>query len=127
MTKILSDHIKRGKKLIPPFLAMGTHVDVSWVNKILPEIIWLAIINEKIGNKDGAEISRLLIESASNLNKSDKKIYAYLSSYENIDNGFKENLINNLKHLGILSELKDCLSDFLCIYPKCPLTFILEK
>jgi hypothetical protein len=55
-SRILSDHRKVGKKFIPPMLDIGVFKDANWKEFILPELLWIALLNEKHGLRDGAEL-----------------------------------------------------------------------
>ncbi len=53
-TKILSNHKKVKKKLLPPFLyKLGPLEEISWVKTILPELFWTAIVQGYHGRKRG--------------------------------------------------------------------------
>ena len=54
--KILEDHKKEGKKLKPPLLTIGIFVDLSWVDYIIPDVIWITLLKERFGEKVGTEI-----------------------------------------------------------------------
>ena len=54
---ILQDHKQIGKKFIPPAKYRIQNLEeVYWSNDILPEMVWIAIINEKFGTKRAVEI-----------------------------------------------------------------------
>ena len=52
--KVLQDHKQRGKTLIPPVTHMlGPLREVSWVKTILPELLWVALIQDRYGHHMG--------------------------------------------------------------------------
>jgi hypothetical protein len=56
--KILEDHKQVGKKYIPPYVyLLGEGKDIEWRQRIIPEYIWLAILNFKFGWADGADLT----------------------------------------------------------------------
>ena len=55
--KILKDHKKVGTRLVPPLLTAIGESDYSYVEKGIPQIIWIALLNKKFGIKKGTSIS----------------------------------------------------------------------
>ncbi|MBK8982398.1 MAG: hypothetical protein IPM38_08810 [Ignavibacteria bacterium] len=58
--KVLDDHKQIGKKFIPPLLQLGNFQDVDWQTIMIPELIWIGLINEMYGIKKGADLSLAL-------------------------------------------------------------------
>ncbi|WP_292655690.1 hypothetical protein [Nitratifractor sp.] len=55
--KILQDHSKIGKRLVPPLKSSNIPLrEGDYTKEILPEIIWIGLIHEKIGLKRGIEL-----------------------------------------------------------------------
>ena len=54
---VLSDHKRVRSKLITPFNdTFGGVRDVSWVNTMIPELLWIALLHEKHGDRRAVEI-----------------------------------------------------------------------
>jgi len=54
---ILADHRRAKSRLITPFNdAFGPLREVSWVNTIIPELLWIALVQERFGLRRGIEI-----------------------------------------------------------------------
>lgn len=54
---ILSDHKRVKSKLVAPFnAAFGPMREVSWINTMIPELLWIALVQEKYGPRRGVEI-----------------------------------------------------------------------
>jgi hypothetical protein len=62
--RILLDHKQVGKKFIPPMLTIGVFKEVRWIEIILPELLWIALLNDKYGLRMGAELSLAVAQSA---------------------------------------------------------------
>jgi hypothetical protein len=59
--RILANHKQVGKRFIPPFVAtLGPLSEVRWVDDVLPELLWLALLNHQHGWKDGADLCLVL-------------------------------------------------------------------
>src|SRR5262245_12357695 len=55
--KVLQDHKRQGKILIPPFTSMlGPLQEVSRVKTIMPELIWIALIQDSHGHREGVQL-----------------------------------------------------------------------
>ena len=54
---ILADHKKVKSKLVTPFnVAFGPMREVSWINTMISELLWIALVQEKYGPQRGVEI-----------------------------------------------------------------------
>jgi hypothetical protein len=54
---VLADHKKVKSKLITPFNdAFGAMHEVSWINIMIPELLWIAMVQEKYGLRRSVEI-----------------------------------------------------------------------
>ena len=47
--KVLSDHKKIGSKLVPLWPLLFPSEDVRWSGNIIPELLWLGLLNEQYG------------------------------------------------------------------------------
>lgn len=122
--RVLQDHLRLGKKLIPPLLAHGKFQDVSWVDFMIPELIWIALLNKEYGKQKGAEITRLYIKSIKELFPDNKLTCYFLSSLERYNKNESAKLLNDLERIGILNLLNSCYVNFVRIYPKSPLIIL---
>ncbi len=84
---VLSDHKRVGKRFIPPFVAeLGALNEVSWRTDIIPELLWLALLNDKHGLRDGAELGRQVAVAAKGAYNSEPLVwFAATSAYSLLD------------------------------------------
>ena len=54
---VLEGHKKVGSKFIPPMMQLPNWTEISYINQILPEIIWMGLINDEFGYRDGIDLS----------------------------------------------------------------------
>ncbi|MFC2026411.1 DUF5677 domain-containing protein [Chloroflexota bacterium] len=121
--RILSDHKKVGKTLVPPMRDyLGEQGTVSWEDRILPELIWLAVIIERLGVKRGVEVGVRIAKLANGI-LSDE-YFAFVSSFDLLSTAQKQNLLQLLKDENYFDELSKSLSPLLQLYPECPLKFL---
>jgi hypothetical protein len=125
---ILSDHKRIGKRFIPPFFdGLGTRQDYSWMNQILPELIWISCLNRYFGLKRGAElVVALSMETRKQFSES-PNWFATVSSYSTLTSSQTETIIASLTGLKLLEEIRSGLFQLLSLYPKCPLAFLYQK
>lgn len=56
-TPVLGDHKRIKSKLVTPFNnAFGPMREVSWINMMIPELLWIALVQESWGPRRGVEI-----------------------------------------------------------------------
>jgi hypothetical protein len=56
--RVLDDHKQVGKKFLPPFIAhLGSLNEVSWVDDLLPELLWLGMLNDRHGLRAGVSLN----------------------------------------------------------------------
>lgn len=56
-TPVLGDHKRIKSKLVTPFNdAFGPIHEVSWINMMIPELLWIALVQEAWGPRRGVEI-----------------------------------------------------------------------
>jgi hypothetical protein len=54
---VLADHRRVKSRLVTPFNdAFGSLHEVSWVNTMIPELLWIALVQEQFGPHRGVEI-----------------------------------------------------------------------
>jgi hypothetical protein len=127
---ILTDHKRIGKRFIPPFITkIGPLEEVGWLDYSLPELVWLAILNESCGLETGAELAVSLAKETERVYVGKmRKWFAPLSIYDRLlDSEQKNDVSKALKKSGKLEPLKKALSSFISLYPSCPLNFLFES
>lgn len=56
-TSVLGDHRRAKSKLVTPFNdAFGPICEVSWINTMVPELLWIALLQDAWGPRRGVEI-----------------------------------------------------------------------
>lgn len=124
--KILQDHKQQGKSLIPPFKYMlGSLQEFSWVKTMLPELLWIALIQDYYGHCKGVELITLLAQSARKCSYAGgNRIFATISTFGEMSTTEQANLQNELVVSGGLFEIQKALFPLIAFYPECPLRFL---
>ena len=123
---ILQDHKREGKRFIPPFNHMlGPLYEVSWVRTILPELLWIALIQNYYGLQEGVEIITKLNRVTLECSPSEKlQLFATISSFERVKLEEYACIQTKLADAGELFKIQKALLPLVVFYPKCPLRFI---
>jgi hypothetical protein len=126
--RILADHKREGKKLIPPFTHMlGPMTDVSWVKTMLPELTWIAVIQEHSGLHIGVELITAVARAASGVHPLPvTRFFGYISAFEGWDSNAQEAVRSQLNASGQLSLIQESLLPLVALYPQCPLRFFVD-
>jgi hypothetical protein len=126
MKRILSDHRKVGKKLVPPFVSsVGPMKDVSWVRLIVPELIWIGIIHKCYGHKEAVKIITYMTRAMRILFEDDiKRKFCFASEWATISSFQTETFIKNNTNAEEFGKFNAAILPFVNLYPECPLSKI---
>jgi hypothetical protein len=123
--KILEGHKKVGKKFIPPVMQWPGFREVNWVNDIIPELIWIAVLQKKLGyriaNEAMAELHTMYIDVCDT-----KYLHSFFSSYDALSKVAKESLKKKFGESKYFDKLFEGLKDIQYYYPEHPLQFLYE-
>lgn len=125
---ILSDHKREGKRFIPPLAQLGT-TPISWVQTLLPELIWIGLLNHKFGLSIGAELSLGLSRAVAEIvpHAPDARWPIAISTFVQPETSHRERLLEELSKLGHLESLKTALLPLILFYPECPLKYLYSE
>jgi hypothetical protein len=125
-TKVLANHQRKGKRLIPPLMQLTGLEETSWVKLILPELIWIALLNEFHGLKCGTELALRLPQETINVCEDTigNTWFAPISSYGCLSTNQQIEVLERLKSQSILGDYQIALSVLVVHYPECPLNFL---
>ncbi len=127
--RVLSDHKRVGKRFIPPMLQIpGGFEEMRWIERPLPELLWLAFLHDLYGYEAGSQIAIGLARAAASLT-GDKSTYAATSAYTSLDGGRQRRLRSLLEEAGFsadMERLATAVADLVSLYPKCPLSFLVQ-
>lgn len=124
-SRVLDDHKREGKKFVPPFLQLGNVESIKWELPIMPELLWLALLNSSHGVRDGAQLAISLTQAATSV--SAKKWFAPISSYLVFTPEQQEQVLEELATKKSTEPLRQALNSLVWFYPDCPLRFIFTE
>jgi hypothetical protein len=124
--KVLEDHKKVGSRFIPPMKQIPNMNSTSYVNQMLPELIWIGLINDSIGYIRGARLIEKIFIAADEIWARDAQTnFAYASSYGMLDDDEERAFLDKLTPLNVLDDLKTYLAPLVLLYyDEFPMRFI---
>ena len=125
--RVLSGHRRQGKRFIPPFLQYMNLTETRWLDDLVPELIWIALIIDRFERQRGAEICVGLAKAAAACSTKATGAYAFISEYSRLKSREQQCVIDKLADAEILNELGDALQVLKIYYPESPFAFILSN
>ena len=124
--RVLADHRKVGNKFIPPLIAdLGPLNEIRWLNDLVPEFVWLALLSDRYGLKTGTDLARRFALAATVARgEKRRKWFALASAYAELDAAERDAVMDELEADGAAQQIRDALSPLLTFYPECPLRFL---
>jgi hypothetical protein len=126
--RALSDHKQVGKRFIPPMIeATGGVEGVSWIEQLLPELLWLGLLNETHVT-EGPSLAVSLIKAAKEATgESPRDWFATTSSYLRLTQEQKQAVVTSLTETEDLDRIRAALAVLVAFYPECPLAFLFDS
>lgn len=123
--EVLKGHKKVGSKFIPPMMQLPNWSEISYVNQILPEIMWMGLLNDRYGYREGIKLASNFAKRAFELRETDKHInFTLVSNFNQLSSGKKAELLRGLEADSTLAQYRDSLSPLTRLYDNFPLSFI---
>jgi hypothetical protein len=106
-------------------MQIGPWREVNYVNDILPELIWIGLINNTLGYVNGARLFEKIVESALGANSElPKKNYAILSELGSLAERDREVFLSSLEEKSILTQFRNIVAPLVLLYEECPIKYI---
>lgn len=121
--KILADHKQKGKKFIPQMMQHYFLEEVNWINDFVPELMWIALVQGKLGHKEANEVILELHEIYLQVSES-TSVMAFFSSYASLTESQKLLFIDKFKACNSYDRLLKGIKDLQYFYPQHPLEFL---
>lgn len=131
--KVLKDYKKNKKKYLAPMNHLlqdrgwtVNAVEISHRYEIIPEIIWIAILHEKIGIELASEILPELLKIGILHRQTERsKISCFASSWKFID--LSGSFVKEMEESGFLEILSSALSGFIHLFPESAISCLVLK
>lgn len=97
----------------------------SYVNDMLPELIWLGLIHDRRGYRFGARVLETIVEVSKAWPKSDESSnLALQSAYRVLTPGQKSELVDALTAADLLEEVREAVAPLVLLYDGFALSFV---
>lgn len=123
--KVLGSYQRVRTKFVPPLLQAFNFDYVSWTNQTMPELIWWDVLANKVSLRFSAMVAEEIAKYFRAKNKQDRW-WAFISDYSHISDQDAQELRAHLSEVNVLSQMAASLSDFLYLYPECPISKLLN-
>ena len=117
---------------------LGPWKDANWIGIILPELLWMGLLNHYYGFKEGAQLSLGLARASAQatgvnpkefkkkFGKAPKQTFSNTSAYKTLNAQQQQDVIKYLKLWHQLEPFIHALTPLAVFYPDCPLNFLFE-
>lgn len=121
--KALAGYVKRGKKLISPLNALPNMKSYSYVNDLLPELLWLGLINDYSSYLRGREALECVVNVGKDWDLPVKN-FALQSAYISLSEQQKARILESWESARLLDSIRSAISPLVLLYDKCALRFV---
>lgn len=123
--QILEGHKRVGKRFIPPMKQIPMMTDISYVNDMLPELVWIGLINDRVGYFRGARIIEKVFLVIDKIKKEGQEgNYALISSFNKLTSEQKLDIVASLRNDDVLEIIQNAIAPLVILYDECPLSFM---
>jgi hypothetical protein len=124
-SKALSSYQKVGTKFVPPMLQSFKWDYISWASQTMPELVWWDVLADRISHRFAARVAE---EIAKYFKQEDNRNHwwAFISDYSQLSDDRASELRAHLAEAKVLPQLTESLTDFLNLYPACPILKLLD-
>lgn len=121
---LLEGHKRVGKRFIPPMLQIPQLQQTSFVDDILPELVWIGLLNDQLGYVRGARVIEQVFRCVEDLRTDNQHgNFALMSTYRVLNASQKSELANRLDHAGPATLIRVAIAPLVLLYDDCPLNF----
>jgi len=126
---MLESHKRIGKRLVPPLAEIGTLNEVSWADRLLPELLWIGLLNAEYGVATGAHVCTEVVHAAKpELKELGRNVMlCSTSAFGLFGRDQLARIQERLESAGVLSDLQGAISPLCGAYPKCPLSGLVRR
>ena len=123
--KNLKGYKRKGKRFIPPMKQLSAVREQSYANDMLPELIWLGLIHDRMGYHFGARILEVVVEVTKEWPKPDKPTnFALQSAYAGLTDEQKIDIVNAWRRQDLLEDIRHALAPLVLLYDGFSLSFV---
>lgn len=120
---MLESHKKIGKRIVPPLAEVAPWKEVSWIDELLPELLWIGLLNTRHGLAIAARVCTEVVKAAKpELQRLGHDNHVCLtSSFEAFGRDEFARFRDRLEAAHVFNALNVAISPLSIAYPKFPL------
>ena len=124
-TRVLGDHKRVKSKLITPFNdLLGPTRDVSWINTMMPELLWIALLHDAHGDRCAVEIvTRFTRAARAYASAFSNTVFAAAGKFSEFPEGALPTIMAGLD-IDCANAMRTALAPLAAWYPAHPLNAI---
>ena len=124
-SQFLAGHKRVGKRFIPPLMQVPLAAHVSYIDNMLPELIWIGLLNDRLGYIDSSSVLQEVFLSIEEIRHSDQHgNFAIMSTFKSLSHQQSNSLIERLEERAVINVLRNSIAPLTLLYEGCPLSFI---
>lgn len=121
----LEGYKQQGKRFIPPLKQLSVVKETSYVNDMLPELIWLGLMHDRVGYRFGVAVLETIAEVAKHWPSTDKPVnYAFQTTYAELTVEKKDELVGALTDAGLIEDIRYAVAPLVLLYDSFALAFL---
>ena len=124
--RVLRGYRQEGKRFIPPFLQHMSLTEAPWMDNLVPELIWIALLIHVFGVKEGTAVAVSIAKAAAKCDQTTKRAFAATSDYAELHDEQKQCARSALKAEGTLGKAGRGLAALIHQYTQFPLAFLAD-
>ena len=123
--RILSGHKRVKSRFVPPIMQILNLRETSYINEVLPHVLWMSLLNETAGLARGIDASFRLARLAHSIHATEKHVnFAVCGNYARLTPAEASSLVEELRVRGDLDLYREALSPLIHLHPACPLQIV---
>lgn len=109
---------------MPPMMQMKNLQQISYVRNMLPELIWIGLINSEIDYIPAARLLETVTDAFKVPQKDETPFnHAIASCYSRLEESQKQDALTALDRTGLLREIRELISPITVLFDASPLHF----
>lgn len=108
-------------------MQLGALRELSWMDEILPEFVWLGLLVDRFGLRSGISILEATVVASKDVLRKDQQLWlALTSAYQSLDPDQKSTIAKSLDEANVREDLALGIAPLVVHYPECPLAFLVQ-
>lgn len=123
----LKGYKRQGKRFVPPMMQLAGVQWQSYVNNMLPELIWLGLIHERKGYVFGRRTLEVVIDVVKDRSDGSSEMplnFALQYAYDTLDEEEKHAILDQWETKGLLPDIQFAIAPLVLLYDNFALRFV---